>query len=362
MIDADAFAVLIADWCLEVQPGQQILIETTTLAAGGCGRAAPCGARARGAGRCCGWRRPGSRPTSSGTPATSSSTRVAPIAAGGGRGRRRQRADHGAGEHERARGRRPALIGAPGARAGAAAARRGRASAGALSIWPTPALAEQAGMGEREYAEFVERALFLDRPDPVAAWRALRDQQARVIERLAPAREIRIETAGTDLHAERRGAHLDRTPTGAATCPAARSSPARTSTRPTARSASTCPRPAAGPTSPASSSRSRTVRSWPRAPSVGDEHLQAALATDAGARFLGELGIGTNTGIDRATGSTLLDEKIAGTMHLALGQLVSGDRRPERVGAALGPDLRPAQGRSRHGRRRGADPRWAVCR
>ncbi len=52
----------------------------------------------------------------------------------------------------------------------------------------------------------------------------------------------------------------------------------------------------------------------------GEPHLVAALATDAGARSLGELGIGTNTGIDRATGSTLLDEKIAGTVHLALGR------------------------------------------
>jgi aminopeptidase len=52
----------------------------------------------------------------------------------------------------------------------------------------------------------------------------------------------------------------------------------------------------------------------------GDDYLQTALATDAGARYLGELGIGTNTGIDRATGSTLLDEKIAGTVHLALGR------------------------------------------
>lgn len=52
----------------------------------------------------------------------------------------------------------------------------------------------------------------------------------------------------------------------------------------------------------------------------GDEQLQAALATDDGARLLGELGIGTNIGIDRATGSTLLDEKIAGTIHLALGR------------------------------------------
>ena len=41
---------------------------------------------------------------------------------------------------------------------------------------------------------------------------------------------------------------------------------------------------------------------------------------DDGARYLGELGIGTNPGIDRATGSTLLDEKIAGTVHLALGR------------------------------------------
>ena len=55
-------------------------------------------------------------------------------------------------------------------------------------------------------------------------------------------------------------------------------------------------------------------------PSTATEYLQAALATDAGARFLGELGIGTNTGIDRATGSILLDEKMAGTVHLALGR------------------------------------------
>src|SRR5207302_3476233 len=52
----------------------------------------------------------------------------------------------------------------------------------------------------------------------------------------------------------------------------------------------------------------------------GQDYLAAALATDAGARYLGELGIGTNVGIDRPTGSILLDEKIAGTVHLALGR------------------------------------------
>ena len=52
----------------------------------------------------------------------------------------------------------------------------------------------------------------------------------------------------------------------------------------------------------------------------GDGYLQGALATDAGARYLGEIGIGTNPGIDRATGSILFDEKMAGTVHLALGR------------------------------------------
>ena len=52
----------------------------------------------------------------------------------------------------------------------------------------------------------------------------------------------------------------------------------------------------------------------------GDAYLQATLETDAGARFLGELGIGTNFGIDRPIGAILFDEKIGGTVHLALGR------------------------------------------
>jgi aminopeptidase len=52
----------------------------------------------------------------------------------------------------------------------------------------------------------------------------------------------------------------------------------------------------------------------------GDDYLQAAIDTDQGARLLGEIGIGTNAGIDRPTGAILLDEKMGGTVHLALGR------------------------------------------
>ncbi len=44
------------------------------------------------------------------------------------------------------------------------------------------------------------------------------------------------------------------------------------------------------------------------------------LDTDPGARYLGEFAIGTNYAIDRFTKSILYDEKIGGTIHMALGR------------------------------------------
>jgi aminopeptidase len=52
----------------------------------------------------------------------------------------------------------------------------------------------------------------------------------------------------------------------------------------------------------------------------GQTYLDRALATDEGSRRLGEVGIGTNFGIDRPIGAILFDEKIGGTLHLALGR------------------------------------------
>jgi aminopeptidase len=51
----------------------------------------------------------------------------------------------------------------------------------------------------------------------------------------------------------------------------------------------------------------------------GEEFLIEMLDTDEGARRLGELGIGTNYAIDRGTREVLLDEKIGGTVHMAVG-------------------------------------------
>lgn len=52
---------------------------------------------------------------------------------------------------------------------------------------------------------------------------------------------------------------------------------------------------------------------------TGNKYLQAALATDAGAKRLGEFALGSNYGIKKPLLNTLFDEKIGGTIHLALG-------------------------------------------
>ena len=51
----------------------------------------------------------------------------------------------------------------------------------------------------------------------------------------------------------------------------------------------------------------------------GNDYLQSLLDMDEGSRILGELAFGMNYEIDRFTRDILFDEKIGGTIHLALG-------------------------------------------
>jgi len=52
----------------------------------------------------------------------------------------------------------------------------------------------------------------------------------------------------------------------------------------------------------------------------GEDYLLAMLDMDGGSRYLGELGFGNNYSIDRFIKNILFDEKIGGTVHLALGR------------------------------------------
>jgi aminopeptidase len=74
----------------------------------------------------------------------------------------------------------------------------------------------------------------------------------------------------------------------------------------------------------------------------GDDVLAATLGTDDGARGIGELGIGCNPGIRRHMKNTLFDEKIYGTVHIAIGNGIptAGGRNESAVHWDLVKDLR----------------------
>ena len=187
------------------------------------------------------------------------------------------------------------------------------------TLWPTEAAAERAGMAPEDFTAFVARALFLDQADPVASWGQLSRFQAGLIERLANARQIRIEAQDTDLVLDVRGRKWVNSD-GRRNMPSGEvfTGPVETSAEGHIRF--DIP---SGPPGRAVSGVTMELRAGEVVSAradEGDEHLQAALATDDGARRLGELGIGTNFGIDRPVGAILFDEKIGGTVHLAIGR------------------------------------------
>ena len=75
----------------------------------------------------------------------------------------------------------------------------------------------------------------------------------------------------------------------------------------------------------------------------GEEFLRQILATDEGASRLGELGLGCNPRITRFTRNVLFDEKIDGTVHLAVGAsyTYTGGKNESAVHWDMVKDLRP---------------------
>ncbi len=188
-----------------------------------------------------------------------------------------------------------------------------------LTQFPTPQGAQTAGMTQAQYHDFVMRAMCLDQPDPVAAWGQVRERQARLIRRLAQADTIRIEAPDTDLTlrvAGRQWANSD----GKRNMPSG-----EVFVSPLEQSAQGhiyfgLPTEYQGQAVAGIRLRFKDGKIIEASAEVGQEVLLAALNTDLGARFLGEIGIGTNYGIQLPSRNILYDEKIGGTVHLAAGR------------------------------------------
>ena len=188
-----------------------------------------------------------------------------------------------------------------------------------LTLFPTEALAQEANMGLAAYEEFAFGAMGLNEEDPVRYWQEKSREQARLKERLEEARELRIVGPGTDLTLSVEGRTFVNS-AGRRNMPCG-----EVFTGPIEDSANGhvsfgVPAAIGGREVAGARLRFEGGKVVGSEAEKGGEYLESLLDTDAGARYLGEIGIGTNYNIGRASGNVLFDEKLGGTVHLAIGR------------------------------------------
>jgi aminopeptidase len=189
----------------------------------------------------------------------------------------------------------------------------------ALTLFPTHAYASEAGMSLEAFEDFYFGACLANDEDPVGAWKRQSEETERLKEWIQGRSDVHVRGDGTDL----RLGIADRTFIAAAgkhnmpdgeffTGPVEDSAEGEISFH--------LPASYGGREVSGVHFRFEGGKVVDASAEKGEEFLIEMLDTDAGARRLGELGIGTNYGISDGTGEILLDEKIGGTVHLAVGR------------------------------------------
>ncbi|NHJ84062.1 MAG: aminopeptidase [Asgard group archaeon] len=186
-----------------------------------------------------------------------------------------------------------------------------------LCPYPCEAFAQEGNMGINEYREFVYKALALDKKDPIAHWKEVEEKQEEIVKILDKGKDFRIVGEDTDITFGIEGRKWinccghQNLPDGEVF-----TSPIEDSVNGTIRF-----------TYPGIYMGQEIENIWLKFKDGKVVDYDAAKGKDLltkileleNANIIGELAVGTNYGIQRFTKNMLFDEKIGGTIHLALG-------------------------------------------
>jgi aminopeptidase len=188
-----------------------------------------------------------------------------------------------------------------------------------VCMYPTEGYAAESEMSLAAYERFLYGACLCDREDPLAAWQTQAQETLRLAEWIKGREQVHIQGPGTDLRLSIAGRTfiasqgLRNMPDGEFfTGPVEDSAEGEISFH--------FPTVFGGREVAGVHLRFRGGEVVDASAERGEALLHQMLDSDPGARRLGELGIGTNFEITRGTRSILFDEKIGGTVHLALGR------------------------------------------
>ena len=187
-----------------------------------------------------------------------------------------------------------------------------------LCQYPTQAAAQNAGMSLEAYEEFVFGACKLYEPDPIAAWLDVRKNQQKWVDLLNSRTKVRYVAEGTDITFSTEGRTWINSD-GQTNMPSGEvyTSPVENSVN--GHIYFSFPGLYMG-------HEVEEVTLWVKNGYIekwearrGQDFLDRIFQLD-GTRCFGEAAIGTNYNIDKMTRNILFDEKIGGTVHMAIGQ------------------------------------------
>jgi aminopeptidase len=187
------------------------------------------------------------------------------------------------------------------------------------TLFPTPAYAQDARMSMREYEDFVFGACMVEAPNPVGYWLDLAARQSRLVNYLKGKRRLHVRGENIDLSMSIEGrtfANAD----GTANMPDGEIFTGPVEDSVNGHVKFTFPLVNGGNRVQGAELVFKDGLVTEARATDNLKFLETMLDTDPGARRLGEFAIGTNTFIDRFTGQILFDEKIGGTVHMAIGQ------------------------------------------
>ena len=188
-----------------------------------------------------------------------------------------------------------------------------------VAIFPTNAYAQDAEMGVDDLADLIFAACFCDNGDAIARLHKFNEWQSQLCNRLQQSNQVRIVAKDTDLTMMTTGRKYS-VEDAAVNLPSGEiyTGPVENSVNGEIRF-----------TYPVIFNGREISNIWLRfrdgevvdyQAGKNKQALAEMLSMDPGAKRLGELGIGTNPHITQFCGNLLLDEKISGTIHLALGR------------------------------------------
>jgi aminopeptidase len=188
----------------------------------------------------------------------------------------------------------------------------------ALSVFPTAGFAQDAEMSLSEFEDFVYGATFADSDDPIGCWRKVHVEQQKLVDWLKGKKEVVVEGPNVELKMSIEGRDfinadgVDNMPSGEIF-----TSPVESSIEGWIRF--NYPAILYGREVTGVELRIEGGKVVKAKAEKNEDFLISMLEIDEGASIVGEFAIGTNNRIERFTKNILFDEKLGGTIHIALG-------------------------------------------